>query len=92
MQCSASCWLPIIATITIVIQPIKSSANPKPSFDGRGEGEERRVSSQVKRQPWQIGKLICCFVLELEFLTFITATTYLPILEVDVSVEVNKMS
>ena len=38
------------------------------------------------------GRLICCFVLELVYLTFITAATYLPILEGDFSVNVRKNS
>ena len=50
VQCSASCWLQIISTITIVIQPINSSANLSHHLIGQavgGEGgrEERRVCS-----------------------------------------------
>ena len=43
---------------------------------------------------WQISRLICCFNLELEYLTDIHhfSSTYLPILEVDFSVKVNNMS
>ena len=33
-----------------------------------------------------VGKLICCFVLKLEYLIFFTTVTYLPILEGDFSV------
>ena len=50
-----------------------------------------RVCSMVKS--WQIGRLICCFVLELEYLTDINrCSNYLPILEADFSVKVNEMS
>ena len=38
VQCSASCWLLIISTITTVIQLIKSSANLRHHLMGRGEG------------------------------------------------------
>ena len=43
-------------------------------------------------KPAGVGKLICCFVLKLEYLIFFTAVTYLPILEGDFSVYVSKMS
>ena len=58
-------------------------SQPKTLFDGVvgggwGRVEERSVSSKVKLQSWQIGKLICCFVLELEFLIDIHQCNYLP--------------
>ena len=46
----------------------------------------------VLRQNCCRGKLICCFVLELVYLTFITAATYLPVLASDFSVNVRKNS
>ena len=55
-----------------------------------GKGGRRRAF--VLRQNCSRGKLICCFVLELVYLTFITAATYLPILEGDFSVNVRKIS
>ena len=55
-----------------------------------GEGGGR--GAFVLRQNCSRGKLICCFVLELVYLTFITAATYLPVLESDFSVNVRKNS
>ena len=64
---------------------------PKTAFDGGGGGggvvggvggEERLFLGK----PAGVGKLICCFVLKLEYLIFFTAVTYLPILEGDFSV------
>ena len=84
VQCSASCWLLIISTITTVIQLIKSSANLRHHLMGRGEGgrglggEERFFLGKTAC----CGKLanfkICCFVLELEFLTDIHHCNKLP--------------
>ena len=87
MQCSASCWLLIVSTITIVIQPINSSANLRQHLIRGGVlggvgGEERLFLGKTAG----VGKLICCFVLKLEYLIFFTAVTYLPILEGDFSV------
>ena len=48
VQCSASCWLQIISTVTIVTQPINSSANLSHHYfdwGGDGGGGERRVCS-----------------------------------------------
>ena len=42
-------------------------------------GEERFFLGKIAG----VGKLICCFVLKLEYLIFFTAVTYLPILEGD---------
>ena len=49
---------------------------------GGVEGEERLFLGKTLG----VGKLICCFVLKLEYLIFFTAVTYLPILEGDFSV------
>ena len=92
MKCSASCWLLIISTVTIVIQPINPSADLRHRLVvGRGGGwgvvgvvvgGERLFLGKTAG----VGKLICCFVLKLEYLIFFTAVTYLPILEGDFSV------
>ena len=100
VQCSASCWLLIISTITTVIQLIKSSANLRHHLMGRGGGgeggwEERRGFSSVKLPVvanWQILKSVVLFWSLNFWLTFITATTYLPTLEGGFQVQVNKMS
>ena len=55
-------------------------------------GKGGRRGAFVLRQNCSRGKLICCFVLELVYLTFITAATYFPILEGDFSVNVRKIS
>ena len=64
----------------------------KTSFGG-GEGEGWGVVGVVGGgerlflgKTAGVGKLICCFVLKLEYLIFFTAVTYLPILEGDFSV------
>ena len=49
--------------------------SPSLDFVLWGEGGER--GAFVLRQNCSRGKLICCFVLELVYLTFITAATYL---------------
>ena len=69
-------------------QPI---SQPKTSFGG-GEGGWGVVGVVVGGERLflgktaGVGKLICCFVLKLEYLIFFTAVTYLPILEGDFSV------
>ena len=77
--------------MTIVIQPINPSANLRHGVVvGRGGwgvvgvvgGGERLFLGKTAG----VGKLICCFVLKLEYLIFFTAVTYLPILEGDFSV------
>ena len=45
-------------------------------FWGEGDGEEHLFLGKTA-----VIKLICCFVFELVYLTFITAATNLPILE-----------
>ena len=74
-----------MSTIAIVIQPINSSANLRQRLIGGGGGvggEERFFVGKIAG----VGKLICCFVLNLEYLIFFTLVTYLPILEGDFSV------
>ena len=61
-----------------------------PSLDFVLWGEGGGRGAFVLRQNCSRGKLICCFVLELVYLTFITAANYLPILESDFSVNVRK--
>ena len=55
---------------------------------GRLGGEERLFLGKTAG----VGELICCFVLKFKYLTFFNAITYLPILEGDFSVSINKMS
>ena len=63
-----------------------------PSLDfvlwGAGEGEEECLFLRKTA----VIKLICCFVFELAYLTFITAATNLPILEGYFSLNVRKNS
>ena len=59
---------------------------------GRGGGGGERRGAFVLGRNCSRGKLICCFVLELVYLTFITVATYLPIRESDFSVNVRKNS
>ena len=93
----------IISNIIIIIRRIKSSAwslqysiftmkliSPSLDFVLWGKGGGR--GAFVLRQNCSRGKLICCFVLELVYLTFITAATYLPIPGGDFSVNVRKNS
>ena len=47
-----------------------------------GVGDERLFLGKTAG----VGKLICCFVLNLEYLIFFTAVTYLPFLGGDFSV------
>ena len=59
---------------------------------GEGGGGGERGGAFVLGRNCSRGKLICCFVLELVYLTFITVATYLPIRESDFSVNVRKNS
>jgi len=50
VQCSASCWLLTISMIAIVIQPIKSSANPSHHLMGvGGGGRGGEIKEKTKR-------------------------------------------
>ena len=59
VQCGASCWLLTISTISIVIQPVKSSANPSHHLMGVGGEESLFVGKTAVVANWQTDLLSC---------------------------------